>query len=120
MVVDCTLFQFWKTEVIGKLYLVRSAYENVGGSVVDIFWESEEIGKPYYVRSPLTKTWVIRWLTYFGKTQEIVKPYCVRSANETRVVRWVVIWFLVLVSGFRDSIYLGCELRRQGGRSGEA
>ena len=50
---------FWKTEVIGKLYHVRSTDENVGGSVVDVF----------------------------GKTQEIGKLYYVRSANETRVVR---------------------------------
>ena len=27
---------FWRTEVIDKLYYVRSADENVGGSVVDI------------------------------------------------------------------------------------
>ena len=50
---------FWKTEVFSKLYYVRSADENVGGSVVDVF----------------------------GKTQEIGKLYYVRSANETRVVR---------------------------------
>ena len=59
----CSLVDiFLKTEVIGKLYCVRSADENVGGSggsVVDIFWKTQEIGKLYYVR----------------------------SANETRVVR---------------------------------
>ena len=27
---------FWKTEIIGELYLARSADENVGGSVVDV------------------------------------------------------------------------------------
>ena len=32
------------------LLLVRSADENVGGSVVDIFWKTEVIGKLYYVR----------------------------------------------------------------------
>ena len=80
------------------VYLVRSADENVDGSVVEIFWESEVIGKPYYVRSPLTKTWVVRWLTYFGKTQEVGKLYYIRSANETRVVRWVFF-------GFRDSSF---------------
>ena len=79
------------------VYLVRSADENVDGSVVEIFWESEVIGKPYYVRSPLTKTWVVRWLTYFGKTQEIRKPSNVRSANEMRVVRLVVICVLFFV-----------------------
>ena len=42
---------FWKTRVIGKLYYVRSADENVGRSVVDIFWKTEVIGKLYYVRS---------------------------------------------------------------------
>ena len=31
---------FWKTEVIGKLYYVRSADENVGGSVVDMLWKN--------------------------------------------------------------------------------
>ena len=31
--------------------MVRSADENVGGSVVVIFWVSEVIGKPYYVSS---------------------------------------------------------------------
>ena len=41
----------WKTEVIGELYLVRSADENVGGSVVVISWVPEVIGKPYYVWS---------------------------------------------------------------------
>ena len=45
------MFEFRKTEAIGKLYLVRSAEENVGGSVVDIFWESEVIDKLYYVQS---------------------------------------------------------------------
>ena len=30
----------WKTEVVGKLYYVRSGDENVGGSVVEIFLES--------------------------------------------------------------------------------
>ena len=28
---------FWKTEVIGELHLVRSADENVGGSVIVIY-----------------------------------------------------------------------------------
>ena len=28
---------FWKTEVVGKPYYVRSADENVGGSVVVIY-----------------------------------------------------------------------------------
>ena len=42
---------FRKTEVIGELYYVRSAGENVGRSVVDIFWKTELIGKLYYVRS---------------------------------------------------------------------
>ena len=41
----------WKTEEIGELYLVRSADENVGGSVVVISWVPEVIGKPYYVWS---------------------------------------------------------------------
>ena len=41
----------WKTEVIGELYLVRSADKNVGGSVVVMLWVPEVIGKPYYVRS---------------------------------------------------------------------
>ena len=37
----CSLVDIlWKTEVIGKLYYVRSADENVGGSVVDIFWKN--------------------------------------------------------------------------------
>ena len=57
---------FWITEVIGKLYYVQSADENVGGSLVDIFWKTEVIGKLCYVRSA-EKTWVIRWLTYSGK-----------------------------------------------------
>ena len=39
---------FWNTEVIGKLYYVRSADENVGVSVVDIFWKTAVIGKLYY------------------------------------------------------------------------
>ena len=43
------------------LLYVRSADENVGGSVVDIFRNTQDIGK----------------------------LYCVRSANETRVIRWV-------------------------------
>ena len=68
MVVDCTLFELWKTEVIATLYLVWFADEIVGGSVVDIFWESEVIGKPHYVRSPLAKTW---WLTYFEKRKKL-------------------------------------------------
>ena len=51
MVVDCTLFELWKTEVIATLYLVWFADEIVGGSVVDIFWESEVIDKLYYVQS---------------------------------------------------------------------
>ena len=38
---------FWKTELNGKLYYVRSADENVGRSVVDIFWKTEVIGKLY-------------------------------------------------------------------------
>ena len=29
---------FWKTEIIGELYLVRSADENLGGSVVVIYY----------------------------------------------------------------------------------
>ena len=34
----CSLVDiFWKTEVIGELYLVRSADENVGGPVVVIY-----------------------------------------------------------------------------------
>ena len=37
--------------MISKLYHVRSADKNVGGSVVDIFWESEVIDKLYYVQS---------------------------------------------------------------------
>ena len=41
----------WKTEVIGELYLVQSADENVGGSVVVIFWVPEVIHNTYYVRS---------------------------------------------------------------------
>ena len=40
-----------KTEVISKLYYVRSAHENVGGWVVNIFRKSEVIGKLYYVLS---------------------------------------------------------------------
>ena len=68
VVVDCTLFELWKTEVIATLYLVWFADEIVGGSVVDIFWESEVIGKPHYVRSPLAKTW---WLTYFEKRKKL-------------------------------------------------
>ena len=34
----CSLVDiFWKTEVIGELYYVRSADQNVGGSVVFIY-----------------------------------------------------------------------------------
>ena len=58
---------FLKTEVIGKLYCVRSADENVGGSggsVVDIFWKTQEIGKLYYVRSA-NETRVLRWVFCF-------------------------------------------------------
>ena len=48
----CSLVDiFWQTEVIGELYMVQSADENVGGSVVVIFWVSQVIRKPYYVRS---------------------------------------------------------------------
>ena len=42
---------WWKTEVIGKLYYIRSADENVGGSVVDIFRKTDVIGKLYNVWS---------------------------------------------------------------------
>ena len=42
---------FWKTKVIGNRYYVRSADENVGGSMVDIFWKTDEVGKLYYVHS---------------------------------------------------------------------
>ena len=84
---------FWKTGVIGKLYYVRSADENVGRSVVDIFWKTEVIGKLYYVRSADENVGV-RWLTYFGKTQETAKLYYVRSPNETRVLRWVFLFCL--------------------------
>ena len=42
---------FWKTELIGKLYYVRSDDENVGGSVVDIFWITDVLVKLYSVRS---------------------------------------------------------------------
>ena len=42
---------FWKTEVIGKLYYVRSGGENVGGSAVGIFWITQVLGKMYYVPS---------------------------------------------------------------------
>ena len=35
---SCSLVDFfWKTEVIGEVYLVRSADENIGGSVVVIY-----------------------------------------------------------------------------------
>ena len=30
----------WTTEVLDKLYYVRSVDEKVGGSVVDIFWKN--------------------------------------------------------------------------------
>ena len=43
LVIDnhCSLVDiFWKTEVIGKLYYVRSTDENVGGSVVDALWKN--------------------------------------------------------------------------------
>ena len=44
----CSLVDiFWTTEVIGKLYYVRFADENVGESVVDIFWKMEVVGKLY-------------------------------------------------------------------------
>ena len=33
----------WKTVVIGKLYYVRSADENVGGSVADVFSKNARI-----------------------------------------------------------------------------
>ena len=61
---------------------------------------------------PLTKTWVNRWLTYFGKTEELGKLYYVRSTNETEVVRWEFFCF-------RDSIHFCCELWTQGGRARE-
>ena len=48
----CSLVDiFCKTEVMSKLYYVRSADENVGGSVVDICWKTEVFGKLYYVLS---------------------------------------------------------------------
>ena len=48
----CSLVDiFWKTEIIGELYLVRSTDENANGSVVNILWGSKVVGKSYYVRS---------------------------------------------------------------------
>ena len=78
------------------LLYVRSADENVGGSVVDIFWKLEVIGKLYYVR-PADENMGGSVVDIFRKTQDIGKLYCVRSANETRVIRWVFF-------GLRDSI----------------
>lgn len=62
----CGLVLILKTGVLGMLYYVRSTDENAGGSVVDI------LGKWKYLASCtmyglLTKTWVVPWLTYFGK-----------------------------------------------------
>ena len=57
---------FWKLEVIGKLYYVRPADENMGGSVVDIFLNTDVIGNLYYVR-PADATRMVRWLAYSGK-----------------------------------------------------
>ena len=73
-----------KTEVISKLNYVRSTDENVGGSVFDIFWKSEAISKLYITYGSLTKTWVVQWLAYFGKTQEIgkLKLRAIRQRNE--------------------------------------
>ena len=47
----------WKTEVIGELYLVRSADENVGGSVVVIFSGYRKFLASRTTCGPSTKTW---------------------------------------------------------------
>ena len=70
---------FWRTEVIDKLYYVRSADENVGGPVVDIFWKTEVIGKLYCVRSVDVGGSVV---DVFRKTEVIGKLYYVRSTDE--------------------------------------
>ena len=50
---------FWKSEEIGKPYCVRSAAENVGGSVVDILWKN-------------ARNW-----------QAVLRPVCLRNEGGT-------------------------------------
>ena len=45
---------FWKTEVIGKVYCIRSADENVGGSAVDVLGKRKYLAS-YTLYDPPTK-----------------------------------------------------------------
>ena len=93
--------------------MVRSADENVGGSVVVIFWVSEVIGKPYYVSSAdeNVDASVVDVLLFFvienyysvvdifWVSEVVGKPYYVRSADEN-VGGSVGFDFLFLFEGF--------------------
>ena len=112
-------------------------------SLVDMFWKTEVIGELYLVRSA-DKTWVVRWLSYilgigsnwqavlrsfrrrkrgwlggchiFWVSEVIGKPYYVRSADQNVGGSVGVCFVLFQVV---DSFFC-CGLWRQGGQSWEA
>ena len=110
----CSLVDiFCKTEVMSKLYYVRSADENVGGSVVDIFWKN---GSNWQ-----TVLRTVRWRTVGGSVvgifwKTVVIGNCTTYGPPTRRG-----WYggCLFFSCFRDLIHFCCELWRQGDGAGE-
>ena len=68
---------FWKTEVIGELHLVRSADENVGGSVIVIYSGYRKQLASRTTCGPPTKTCVGGCL------------FCSVSGNQYTFLLWV-------------------------------
>ena len=72
-------------------------FEKVGESVVDIFWKTEVIGKRYYVRSANERGWYIRWVFFLcffvvvGIRYVFDVSYGGRDAELERHKQWLLV-----------------------------